>query len=41
MKDKLRGNIIKEFLGLRLKTYSYLIDVGSEDEKAKCTKSIS
>ena len=27
-----------KFVGLREKTYSYLIDEGSEDEKAKGTK---
>ena len=27
-----------KFFGLRAKTYSYLIDDGSEDEKAKDTK---
>ena len=26
------------FVGLRAKTYSYLIDDGSEDKKAKATK---
>ena len=30
--------IIKEFVGLRAKTYSYLIDDGGEDKKAKDTK---
>ena len=34
MKDKLRRKIMKEFVK---KTYSYLIDDGSEDEKAKGT----
>ena len=34
MKDKLRGKIMKELVK---KTYSYLIDDGSEDEKAKGT----
>ena len=29
---------MKEFVGLRAKTYSYLIDDGSEDKKAKGTK---
>ena len=38
MKDKLGGKFMKEFLGLRAKTYSYLIDDGSEDKKAKGTK---
>ena len=27
-----------KFIGLRAKTYSYLIDDGSEDKKAKSTK---
>ena len=38
MKDELRRKIIKNFVGLRGKTYSYLIDDGSEDKKEKCTK---
>ena len=38
MKDKLGGKIIKEFLGLRAKTYSYFIDDSSDDKKAKGTK---
>ena len=36
MKDKLGGNIITKFIGL--KTYSYLIDDASEDKKAKGRK---
>ena len=28
----------QSFVGLRVKTYSYLIDDSSEDKKAKCTK---
>ena len=39
MKDKLDEKIITKFVGLRAKTYSYLIDDGSEDKKAKGTKS--
>ena len=35
--DKLDRITIKEFAGLRLKTYSYAIDDGSGDEKAKET----
>ena len=38
MKDKLGGKIMTTFVGLRAITYSYLIDDGSEDKKAKCTK---
>ena len=38
MKDKLGGKIITEFVTLRPKTYSFLIDVGKEDKKAKGTK---
>ena len=38
MKDELGGKIITEFVTLRPKTYSYLIDDGKEDKKAKGTK---
>ena len=38
MKDELGGKIMKKFVGLRAKTYSYLIDDGSENKKAKGTK---
>ena len=37
MNDEL-GKIMAKFVGLRAKTYSYLIDDGSEDEKAKGIK---
>ena len=37
-KDKLGGKIIIEFLALRPKTYSYLIDDGINDKKARGTK---
>ena len=38
MKDELGGKILTKFVGLRVKTDSYLIDDGSEDKKAKGTK---
>ena len=38
MKDELGGKIIKEFVALRQKTYSYLTDDCKEDKKAKETK---
>ena len=38
MKDELGGKILTKFIGLGAKTYSYLIDDGSEDKKAKGTK---
>ena len=38
MKDELGGKIMTKFVGLRAKTYSYLIDDGNEDKKAKDTK---
>ena len=38
MKDDLGGKIMKHFVGLSAKFYSYLIDEGSEDKKAKVTK---
>ena len=38
MKDELGGKIIKEFVALRLKIYSYLTDDCEEDKKAKGTK---
>ena len=38
MKDGLGGKIMTEFVGLRVKTYIYLIDDGSEDKKSKGTK---
>ena len=38
MKDELGGKIITEFVALRPKTYSYLMDDGGSDKKAKGTK---
>ena len=38
MKDKLGGEIMTKFVVLRAKTYSYLINEGSEDKKSKGTK---
>ena len=38
-KFKLDAKITTKFVRLRAKTYSYLIDDGSEDKKAKGTKS--
>ena len=38
MKDELGGKIMTEFAALRPKTYSYLMDDGSNDKKAKGTK---
>ena len=38
MKDESGGIILTKFVGLRAKTYSYLIDNGSEDKKGKDTK---
>ena len=37
-KDELGGKIIKEFVGLRAKTYSYLMDDDCEHKKAKGIK---
>ena len=38
MKDELGGKLMTKFVGVRTKTYSYLISDGSEDKKAKGTK---
>ena len=41
MKDELAGKVMTKFVGLKAKAYSYLIDDGSEDKKAKDTKKVS
>ena len=38
MKHQLGGKITTEFVGLRPKTYSYLIDNGNNNKKAKGTQ---
>ena len=38
MKDELGGKIMTEFATFRPKTYSYLMDAGNSDKKAKGTK---
>ena len=38
MMDQLGENIMTKFVGLRAKTYSYLINDGSENKKAKGTR---
>ena len=38
MKDKLGVKIMKEFVGLRARIYSYLTDDNDESKKAKVTK---
>ena len=40
MKDELGGKIMKEFVGLRAKTYSYLTEGNHESDKAKSAKNI-
>ena len=41
MKNEIGGKILTKFVGLKVKTYSYLIDDVSEDKKAKAQKSVS
>ena len=38
IKGELGGQIVKEFVWLRAKIYSYLEDTNEEDQKAKSTK---
>ena len=38
MKDELGGKIMTEFVAVRPKSYSYLLDDGNSDKKAKGTK---
>ena len=37
-KDELNGNIMKEFIALRAKTYAYLMEDNKEHKKSKGTK---
>ena len=39
IKDEFGGKIMPKCIGLRAKTFSYLIDDGIEDKKAKAQKS--
>ena len=41
MKDELGGQIMKEFVGLRAKTQSYLKENNDEDKKRTVQKSVS
>ena len=41
MKDELGGKIMTKFVGSRAKTYSYLIEDGSEHKKVIGKKSVS
>ena len=38
IKDELAGKTMIESIGFKAKTYSFLINDGSEDKKAKSTK---
>ena len=41
MKDKLGRKIMAKFLGLRVRTYAYLIDDSSQGKNQKDKKSVS
>ena len=38
MKDELGGKFLTKFVGLRAKTYTYIINDSSQDKKVKGTK---
>ena len=40
LKDDLGGKLMTEFVALRPKSYSYLMDNGNTDKKAKGSKSV-
>ena len=40
MKDELGGKLMIKFFGLKAKTYSYIIDGGSEDKPKRTTKCV-
>ena len=40
MKDELGRKVMAKFVGLRAKIYSYVLDDGKEDKKAKQTQKI-
>ena len=41
MKDELSGKITTRLVGSRAKTYSYLMEVGSEDKTQKAQKKLA